>query len=236
MVLDRSTRSTARRLHPRHPGVGHADRPHPPRATAPWSASSRRRRSVTGGGRRTASALSPTAARAACPPWRRLADAQVSVTFNDGWDRCWGSRPALVELAAGARRGRGFGDFWQHVLVAEGALDVAVDAVGVAPYDLAAPMVVVEQAGGTFTDRHGDRTFESDTAISSNGPAPRRGAGPPDALSRSRPPKRRVSSTYRFRTPPPGALRCAPAPRDGAAAGQLRRRLAPFGQRVAAGG
>ena len=66
-------------------------------------------------------------------------------------------------------RARGFGDFWQHMLVAEGAVDLAVDAVGLQPYDLAAVMVVVEEAGGTFTDRTGRRTYESNTAISSNG-------------------------------------------------------------------
>jgi histidinol-phosphatase len=97
-----------------------------------------------------------------------LAAAQVSVTINDGWRRA-GRAEALAQLSADARRGRGFGDFWQHVLVAEGALDVAVDAIGVAPYDLAAPKVIVEQAGGTFTDRFGTATHESDSAISSNG-------------------------------------------------------------------
>jgi len=97
-----------------------------------------------------------------------IADAQVSVTINHGWARL-GLAGALTALSADARRGRGFGDFWQHVLVAEGALDVAVDAVGVAHYDLAAPMVVVEEAGGTFTDRLGNRTHAADTAISSNG-------------------------------------------------------------------
>jgi histidinol-phosphatase len=55
------------------------------------------------------------------------------------------------------------------MLVAEGAIDLAVDAVGLMPYDLAAVQVVVEEAGGVFTDRHGVRTFESNTAISSNG-------------------------------------------------------------------
>jgi histidinol-phosphatase len=55
------------------------------------------------------------------------------------------------------------------MLVAEGAVDLAIDAVGVQPYDLAAVMVVVQEAGGTFTDRHGVATFESDSAISSNG-------------------------------------------------------------------
>ena len=61
------------------------------------------------------------------------------------------------------------GDFWQHMLVAEGAMDVAIDAVGVAPYDLAAVQPVVEAAGGVFTDRFGEPTHEHDTAISSNG-------------------------------------------------------------------
>ncbi len=55
------------------------------------------------------------------------------------------------------------------MLVAEGAIDVAIDAVGVAPYDLAAVKPIVEAAGGRFTDRLGEATHEHDTAISSNG-------------------------------------------------------------------
>ena len=97
-----------------------------------------------------------------------LDEAQVCVTFSKGWDAL-GLTPKLVELQQRSYRARGFGDFWQHMLVAEGAVDLAVDAVGVQPYDLAAVMVVVEEAGGTFTDRHGERTFHHDTAISSNG-------------------------------------------------------------------
>ncbi len=97
-----------------------------------------------------------------------LADAQISVTFNDGWDAL-GLTEALTGLLRDARRARGFGDFWQHALVAEGALDVAVDAVGVAPYDIAAVRLLVEEAGGRLTDRHGTPTHEHDTAISSNG-------------------------------------------------------------------
>ena len=97
-----------------------------------------------------------------------LGEAQVSVTFARGWDDL-GLTEQLLHLQQHAYRARGFGDFWQHMLVAEGALDLAVDAVGLAPYDLAAVMVVVEEAGGTFTDRHGEATFANDTAISSNG-------------------------------------------------------------------
>jgi histidinol-phosphatase len=98
----------------------------------------------------------------------RLADAQVSVTFSAGWDEL-GLTPALTQLAGEARRSRGFGDFWQHALVAEGALDVAIDAVGVAPYDVAAVRLLVEEAGGMFTDRDGVPTHETGTAISTNG-------------------------------------------------------------------
>lgn len=94
--------------------------------------------------------------------------AQVSVTFNHGWDRL-GLTGELIAIQQDARRARGFGDFWQHCLVAEGALDLAIDAVGVAPYDLAAVRVIVEEAGGRFTDRFGNATHEHSTAISSNG-------------------------------------------------------------------
>jgi histidinol-phosphatase len=97
-----------------------------------------------------------------------ITDAQVCVTFNEGWDHL-GLTPNLVALLQRARRARGFGDFWQHCLVAEGAVDVAIDAVGVKLYDIAAVRLIVEEAGGTFTDRHGTATHESDTAISSNG-------------------------------------------------------------------
>lgn len=97
-----------------------------------------------------------------------ISQAQVSVTFSPGWDDL-GLTIELVRLQQTAYRARGFGDFWQHMLVAEGAVDLAIDAVGVAPYDLAAVMVIVEESGGTFTDRHGERTHLHDTAVSSNG-------------------------------------------------------------------
>ncbi|MGB0113719.1 MAG: inositol monophosphatase family protein [Ilumatobacteraceae bacterium] len=96
-----------------------------------------------------------------------LAEAQVSITHSAGWDRL-GLTPALVRLQQRARRSRGIGDFWQHMLVAEGAMDVAVDAVGVAPYDIAAVQPIVEAAGGKLTDRHGESTHAHDTAISTN--------------------------------------------------------------------
>jgi histidinol-phosphatase len=94
--------------------------------------------------------------------------AQVCVTFSPGWTEV-GLADELSSLAQHAWRARGFGDFWQHCLVAEGAVDLAIDAIGVMPYDLAAVQVIVEEAGGRFTDRHGDRTIDTRSAISSNG-------------------------------------------------------------------
>jgi histidinol-phosphatase len=97
----------------------------------------------------------------------RIDEAQASITHHRGWDDL-NKTAVLVALGQRARRVRGFGDFWQHCLVAEGAIDIAIDAVGLAPYDLAAVRLVVEQAGGTFTDRHGVATHGNETAISTN--------------------------------------------------------------------
>lgn len=72
-------------------------------------------------------------------------------------------------LAAYAWHARGYGDFWAHMLVAEGAADGAVDAVGVSLWDLAAIQPIVEEAGGRFTDASGVARADGGTAISSNG-------------------------------------------------------------------
>jgi fructose-1,6-bisphosphatase/inositol monophosphatase family enzyme len=47
---------------------------------------------------------------------------------------------------------RGLGDFWAHVLVAEGSAELAVDARGLAIWDTAAVRLIVEEAGGRFDD------------------------------------------------------------------------------------
>jgi histidinol-phosphatase len=75
----------------------------------------------------------------------------------------------IPEVAGRAWHARGFGDFWAHMLVAEGAADVAVDAVGVSEWDLAAVQVIVEEAGGRFSDFAGVARIDAGTAISSNG-------------------------------------------------------------------
>lgn len=93
---------------------------------------------------------------------------QLNITFTPSW-QALGKGTALAEMMFTGRRGRSVGDFWQHCLVAEGCLDLAVEGIGVEPYDLAAVSLIVREAGGMFTDRHGNETYLNDSAISSNG-------------------------------------------------------------------
>jgi histidinol-phosphatase len=77
-------------------------------------------------------------------------------------------KPArLVQLIAKVSRDRGFGDFWSHMLVAEGACEVGLDPV-VAVWDVAALQVIVEEAGGKLTDFSGQPRLGG-SAVSSNG-------------------------------------------------------------------
>ena len=75
----------------------------------------------------------------------------------------------LPSLAERAWHVRGIGDFWAHMLVAEGAVDGALDATGLGVWDLAAVQVIVEEAGGRFTDVGGEPRIDSGTAVTSNG-------------------------------------------------------------------
>ena len=75
----------------------------------------------------------------------------------------------IEHLTGSVARVRGFGDFWQHMLVAQGAVDIAVDAIGLEPYDIAPLVPIVKAAGGTITDRFGTEDWQANTAVSSNG-------------------------------------------------------------------
>ena len=97
-----------------------------------------------------------------------IAEAHVSTTPNAGWQAV-GGIPKLVQLQTDALRARGFGDFWQHMLVAQGAIDVAVDVIGLQPYDNAAIYPIVQEAGGTITNRFGVADWRADSSVSSNG-------------------------------------------------------------------
>lgn len=74
----------------------------------------------------------------------------------------------INRFAERTARQRGFGEFWQHCLVARGALDLALEGM-VNRWDLAAPKIVVEAAGGLLTDLRGERTDDGGSALTSNG-------------------------------------------------------------------
>jgi histidinol-phosphatase len=98
---------------------------------------------------------------------RELGDAQLCFSDFDGW-AADGRLPALLGLSARCWRTRGFGDFWQHMLVAEGAAEIAVDP-GVSLWDLAAILVVVREAGGRMTDLDGVERADGGDGVSTNG-------------------------------------------------------------------
>jgi histidinol-phosphatase len=96
-----------------------------------------------------------------------LADAYLSTTHLGSWVKHH-SREAYLRLVDACWENRAFGDFWQHCLVAEGAIDIAAEAI-VNAWDVAALQVLVEEAGGRFTDLKGVATFDGGSALSTNG-------------------------------------------------------------------
>ncbi len=92
----------------------------------------------------------------------KLEDAQLS----SGWDEVL-FEPGYQELSRRCWRTRGFGDFWSVVLVAEGACDIAIEPGYV--WDLAPLVVIVEEAGGTFTDRDGTPGIRGGHCVATNG-------------------------------------------------------------------
>ncbi|AHI01308.1 histidinol-phosphatase [Kutzneria albida] len=96
-----------------------------------------------------------------------LSDAYLSTTHLGSWVEHH-SREAYLRLVDACWENRAFGDFWQHCLVAEGAIDLAAEAI-VNPWDVASVQILVEEAGGRFTDLTGKPTYEGGSVLTSNG-------------------------------------------------------------------
>jgi histidinol-phosphatase len=96
-----------------------------------------------------------------------LADAYLSTTDFRTFS-AHGELPHWLALADACWEARALGDFWQHVLVAEGVIDLAVDReAGV--WDLAALAPIVVEAGGRLTDLTGADTHAGGSALTTNG-------------------------------------------------------------------
>jgi histidinol-phosphatase len=98
---------------------------------------------------------------------RELGDAQMCFGGFEEF-RQTGRLEVLLALAERCWRTRGYGDFWQYMLVAEGAAEIALDPA-VSIWDVAAPMVIVSEAGGRFSDFAGASTAAGGDGIGTNG-------------------------------------------------------------------
>ena len=96
-----------------------------------------------------------------------LDDAVVSYNSLPGWIDA-GRGDQAIALATSAWRARAIGDMWPYMLVAEGAIDVSTEC-GLQPYDIAALIPIVEEAGGRFTDIDGLDGPWHGTACATNG-------------------------------------------------------------------
>lgn len=96
-----------------------------------------------------------------------LADAQLSTDSIVEFD-AYGLTQAALTLERRCWRSRGLGDFWSHTLVAEGAVDVALEPA-VEHWDVSPLLVLVEEAGGRFSDLRGRRRPDGGSVLTTNG-------------------------------------------------------------------
>ncbi|CAL8980114.1 Histidinol-phosphatase [Cellulomonas sp. T2.31MG-18] len=97
----------------------------------------------------------------------RLSDASLSYSSLSGWEE-HGRLPAFLDLTRKVWRTRAYGDFWSHVLVAEGAVDVSAEPE-LALHDMAALVPIVTEAGGRFTSVRGVPGPLGGSALVTNG-------------------------------------------------------------------
>ena len=96
-----------------------------------------------------------------------LGDASFSYSSLGGWEER-GRLDGFLDLSRSVWRTRAYGDFWSHVMVAEGVVDVSAEPE-VSLWDIAALQIIVEEAGGVFTDLTGDPTPDGGSVVCSNG-------------------------------------------------------------------
>jgi histidinol-phosphatase len=96
-----------------------------------------------------------------------LGDASFAYSSLSGWEER-GRLAGFLDVTRAVWRDRAFGDFWSHCLVAEGAVDISAEPE-VSLWDIAPLKVLVEEAGGTFTDLAGDGSPAGGSIVCTNG-------------------------------------------------------------------
>jgi histidinol-phosphatase len=119
-----------------------------------------------GGGAWTGRSLTK-ASRCQVSQVTKLSDASFSYSGIGGWGET-GRLDGFLSLSRAVWRTRAFGDFWSHMLVAEGAVDVSAEPE-VSLWDLAALQVIVEEAGGRFTSLSGVASPDGGSVVCTNG-------------------------------------------------------------------
>jgi histidinol-phosphatase len=121
-----------------------------------------------GAGAFTTDATEPTTAprRLAVSQVADLADASLSYNSLKGWDEA-GHLDDLLALSRTVWRTRAYGEMWSYMMVAEGLLDVAAE-FDLKPYDMAALIPVIQEAGGRFSDVAGKSGPWSGNAVATN--------------------------------------------------------------------
>ncbi|MER7504013.1 histidinol-phosphatase [Nonomuraea pusilla] len=97
----------------------------------------------------------------------RLEDASFSYSSFGGWEEA-GRLGNFLDLGRACWRTRAYGDFWSHMMVAEGSVDLSAEPE-LSAWDMAALTVIVEEAGGTWTDVSGVRGLEGGSLVCTNG-------------------------------------------------------------------
>lgn len=97
-----------------------------------------------------------------------LADATFSYNSIQQWDGA-GRADQVLGISRRVARTRAFGDLWSYMLLAEGAIDIAGE-FDLKPWDLAALIPIVREAGGTVTDIDGGDRLDAGSILATNGP------------------------------------------------------------------
>jgi histidinol-phosphatase len=127
---------------------------------------SRRWWAARGGGAWTGRSLAK-ATRCQVSGVAELSDASLSYSSLTGWED-QGRLEGFLDLTRSVWRTRAFGDFWSHVMVAEGVVDIATEPE-VSLWDVAAVQVIVEESGGVFTDLSGEPRPNGGSVLCTNG-------------------------------------------------------------------
>ena len=97
-----------------------------------------------------------------------LEHASLSFQSIEQWDLAGYLQP-LISLSRKVWRDRAYGDMWSYMLLAEGLVDIVAE-FDVKPYDLAALVPIVREAGGRFTDIKGGESAWNGSSLATNGP------------------------------------------------------------------